>query len=314
MSKIGFACQYMDAITKKNKFPLRSIQLTSFKELNVSQRDEKMKEVMIHNLLQTNLLINTVSFMPPERRMLRLGSEILPFYTIFPSFYEDSEIKNIIETEFNKIGNIARENNIRLSFHPGQYTVLNSVKENVWINAIRDIEYHTDMARMMGYEGDFHPYGFCINIHVGGKEGGLSNFRKNFDYLSEDAQDLLTVENDEYSFGVNDVLELSDLCPIVLDLHHHWVKENSYIDIRDYRVSKIINSWCGKRPKIHMSQPHEKIYSNKDELPYLTESITKGIARAHSDYMWNNKLNEYMLTFNNEFDIMIEAKMKNLAY
>ena len=45
----------------------------------------------------------------------------------------------------------------------------------------------------------------------------------------------------------------------------------------------------------------------------LTEGYKKQKMRAHSDYFWNDEVNKWAASFNNEFDIMCESKGKNLA-
>lgn len=155
---------------------------------------------------------------------------------------------------FKRCGEIAREYDIRLSFHPGQYTVLASDNPAVVERAIEDVEYHTLCAKLMGYGQVFQD--FKINIHMNGRLG-YGGFKDAFMRLSEEAKRMLTVENDEISCSLDDVLQAAELCPIVLDIHHHWVKEDAFIQPDDPRIEAIKASWRGVRPVLHYSISQE---------------------------------------------------------
>ena len=68
-----------------------------------------------------------------------------------------------------------------------------------------------------------------------------------------EARNSITIENDEFSWGIEASLELEKHLALVLDIHHHWIKNEEYIQINDDRISRIINSWRGVRPTIHYS-------------------------------------------------------------
>ena len=250
-------------------------------------------------------------------RMQRIGSDILPFYSHedISWFYADKDVKDFLEKNLKQIGDFAKNHNIRLSFHPGQYCVLSSDKEEVIINSIKEFEYHTDVARMLGYTS-WHENGFAINVHVGSRKGGIEKLKQTIPKLSKESKNLITIENDENSFGLDDVLELSNICSIVLDVHHQWVYNGEFIDPNDNRFKKVIESWKDVRPKIHYSLSRENI-TDCNTLPNLEKLLECGHKkqklRAHSDMCWNNKLNNMVLKFLPYADIMVEAKMKNLA-
>ena len=106
---------------------------------------------------------------------------------------------------------------------------------------------------------------------------------------------------------------------LFIDLHHHFIKTGEYIDSSDDRVKKIIDSWRGNRPTLHYSISREDVLTNHSghilpDLQALLESgHKKGKLRAHSNFMWNKVVNEWALSFLDQFDIMVEAKGKNLA-
>ena len=70
---------------------------------------------------------------------------------------------------------------------------------------------------------------------------------------------------------------------------------------------------------VHYSVSREDVVVNHDPnvMPDHTQLLTEGHKkqklRAHSDFYWNNAVNQYALTFADRWDIQCEAKGKNLA-
>jgi len=173
------------------------------------------------------------------------------------------------------------------------------------------------MVRWMGFGKQFQD--FKINVHISGREGP-AGIKRVLGRLTPEARNCITIENDEVSWGIDASLELCNDLALVLDIHHHWVKTGEYIDPSDDRVKKIIDSWRGaRRPVIHYSVSREDVLvdhcaATRPNLESLLESgHKKAKLRAHSNFYWNNKTNEWALTFLDQFDIMCESKAKNLA-
>jgi UV DNA damage endonuclease len=214
------------------------------------------------------------------------------------------------------VGDTARNRGIRLSFHPGQFTVLASENQDIVNRSIEEFEYHVDMARWMGYGKEFQD--FKINVHISGR-AGAQGIRNVLPRLSQEARNTLTIENEEISYGLTDCLQLSDVVAIVLDIHHHWIREGEYIQRGDDRVKRVIDSWRGRRPVCHYSVSREDILvghcqrTAPDHKILLETGHKKQKLRAHSDFYWNSAVNEWALSFWQDFDIMCESKAKNLA-
>jgi UV DNA damage endonuclease len=139
------------------------------------------------------------------------------------------------EKIFAPIGETARRLDVRLSFHPGQFCVLGSESEEIVNRSIEEFEYHADMARWMGYGKSFQD--FKINVHISGK-AGAAGARRSYGRLSPTARSCITFENEEITHGLDRCLELADIVPTVLDVHHHWIKTGEYISPSDDRVAR----------------------------------------------------------------------------
>jgi UV DNA damage repair endonuclease len=137
--------------------------------------------------------------------------------------------------------------------------------------------------------------------------------------MTPEARNTLTIENDEMTWGLEDSLELVNDCALVLDIHHHWVMTGEYIEADDYRIKSIIDSWRGVRPVIHYSVSREEhlVDHPRDTVPSLHTLMESGHKkarlRAHSDFYWNQAVNDWALTHREWADMMCESKAKNLA-
>ena len=325
--RIGFACKFMHTDQTLKKKLLEEIErplnnrCTTVAWLNRQTREvaeQRLWDLMVHNIKAFENLIEYVGGLPNELRMVRLGSDVLPVYTepTWSYFWRKPDVRQYCEKHFAHVGAKARELNVRLSMHPGQFTVLASDNPDIVNRSIEEFEYHVDVARWMGYGRQFQD--FKINVHIAGRQGpaGIINVLPR---LSEEARKTITIENDEMSWGIDASLELAEHVALVLDIHHHWVNSGEYIYPTDDRFTRIVDSWRGVRPVIHYSVSREDVLVNFDtnKKPtmdsLLVEGYKKQKLRAHSDYMWNNAVNDWALTFWDYADIMVESKAKNLA-
>ena len=323
IKRIGFACKFSELNNKGEVCSVRELTTggTTRAWINRQSRstaEEKILEVSKQNILNTHALVKKVSSLEPSLRMVRLTSDMLPFYTMdgWQDFWQDKSMQYNLARWFAPIGETARANDVRLSFHPDQFVVLASDREEVVNKSIEEFEYHTDMVRWMGYGKTFQD--FKVNVHISGRKGP-QGIRDVYNRLSPEARNTLTLENEEYTHGLLDCLSLSDLVPTVMDIHHNWIREGTYIEPTDPLVQRVIDSWRGVRPTMHYSVSREDILTDvsttdRPELELLLENgYNKQKLRAHSDYYWNDAVNDWALTFCDNFDIMCESKAKNLA-
>lgn len=323
--KIGFCCKWMSPDGDKEAEALmnhKSTTIACLSRLNDKKIISKLLDLVTHNMEVTKNLVSWVATLPPHQRMLRLGSELLPGYTheVANWAYQEPVIRAVMETKFAEIGDIARKEGVRLSFHPGQYCVLNSVSEITRLRAIEELEYHVEMMRLMGYTGGWHPHGASVNIHVGSKAGGVEGLIEGLNGLSQDARNLLTIENDEICYGLSDVEALAEHVALVLDIHHEWVfSAGNYIQPDDPRLQYVKDSWRGVRPLGHFSVTSETILVGhaEDKLPDFATIRGGGMTlrdiRGHSNGCWNQAANDWALSHSSWMDIEVEAKFKNVA-
>mgnify|MGYP002136397187 CR=1 FL=1 len=138
---------------------------------HAAEAEQRQWDIMNHNAAAAVRLIERVATLPPERRMVRLGSEMLQGYTEkdWQAWWQRREIQDHLEKIFAPIGETARRLGVRLSFHPGQFCVLASDNPGIVERSIEEFEYHADMARWMGYGKEFQDY--KINVHISGRQG-----------------------------------------------------------------------------------------------------------------------------------------------
>jgi UV DNA damage repair endonuclease len=169
----------------------------------------------------------------------------------------------------------------------------------------------------MGYGKSWQD--FKCNVHISGRQGP-AGIKAVLPRLSTEARNCITIENDENSWGLDASLELEKEVALVVDIHHHWVHSaGEYITPSDDRIARVIDSWRGVRPVCHYSVSREALLENHpidikpDYKALIEQGYKKAKLRAHSDLMWNTAVNKWAGTFRKDFDIMVEAKSKNLA-
>jgi UV DNA damage repair endonuclease len=324
--RIGYACKWLNDPSECGGMKVNAVdrdlngRSTTMRWLreHPAEAEQRQWDIMNHNTSAAVKMIERVATLPAERRMVRLGSEMLQGYTEkdWQSWWQQADVQAHCERIFAPIGETARRLDVRLSFHPGQFCVLASENDNIVNRSIEEFEYHATMARWMGYGRSFQD--FKINVHISGKRGP-AGIQAALQRLSPEARNCITIENDEMSWGIDSSLELVNDVALVLDLHHNWIRTGEYIDHRDDRIKRIQDSWRGVRPVIHYSTSREDVVVGhaQDVKPDLNKLLAEGYKkqklRAHSDFAWNRETNAWALTHWSWADIMVEAKGKNLA-
>ena len=328
MKRIGFACKWIDRPDQVlgikptddcKQFNTGSTTVAWLNRQTKEVAEQKLWDLMVNNIESTRKLIEKIGQLDGNLRMVRISSDLLPVYTesTWSYFWRQPDVINYCARAFMEVGELARMLNVRLSFHPGQFCVMASDNPDIVRRSIEEFEYHADMARWMGYGRTFQD--FKCNVHIAGRRGALGIVDA-YKQLSPEARNILTIENEEMKHGLEDCLVLSDHgIPIVLDLHHNWVREGEYLSLADDRTKRVLESWRGQRPTLHYSCSREDYLVGHDTttapdyLALLESGHKKSKLRAHSDFYWNTACNDWALSFLESFDIMCESKGKNLA-
>ena len=334
IQRIGFCCKYLDPDQSQKPKVLKELQqnftekVTTVAWCNRQEKavaEQRMLDLVQHNMQSAYNLIKYVGGLPDNRRMVRLGSNQIPMATEpnWRYLWDDPNNIRILEKGFAKVGQLARDLDVRISFHPGQFCVLASDNNDVVERSIDEFEYHANMARWMGYGKEFMD--MKLNVHISGRKGyqGIIDVLPR---LSPEARNTLAIENDEMCHGLDASLMLKDHVALVLDIHHHWIRDEEYIQADDDRVKMVIDSWRGVRPTLHYSYSRDEWLNQSTRIDEGTRHTTlhdisalldtgakKQKLRAHSDYYPNYEANDWAITFWKDFDIQCEAKAKNLA-
>lgn len=272
-----------------------TLTYTRYLKLNKEDRLKKLKEVTYSNIEALEKILrynidNSIHF-------YRMTSNFIPLAT-HPDVMWD--YLKYFKKDLEYIGKLIKDNNLRVDTHPDQFNVINSDRESVVENTLRTLNMQVDLFEAMNYEQG------KLVIHIGGAKGGkdiaLDRFINNLKNVPKRITDRLILENDDKTFNAKEVLQICERTnlPMVFDIHHHNCN-NCEEDIKSL-LPQIFKTWEDEElvPKIHFSSPRE---FEKD--------------RKHADYIDANRFLEFIYkakeSVNKDFDIMIEAKKKDIT-
>jgi UV DNA damage endonuclease len=249
-------------------------------------------------------------------RMYRMASGVAPYATHpdLPQFH--NQLAECAD-ELGELGIRANALGIRLSFHPGQYCVLNSERSEVVDAALRDLELHARMLDLMQ-----QPAEAVVVLHVGARgddrAAAADRFVAGFERLSERARSRLVLENDDRLFGLGDVMRLSSRTGlrIVWDAHHHACHDPDRIPERE-ALRLAIGTWPrGVVPKLHYSSPKTAVEVRPVKRGRRVVRVPALPPRsAHADLVDPFGFDRFLreVVRGAEVDVMLEAKAKDLA-
>lgn len=291
--QLGLCC--LNTTLKKQKPSVYPSRKMTMKKINEENGIEELKSRIIKNLKDVLTMMDWNE--KHNIKVFRLSSDLFPHKSnIKIDDYGYEFAKDLLI----QIGEKSKKYNQRLTFHPGQYNVLGTPHEKALEQTIRDLSYHADVLDMMKLDKNS-----VIVIHGGGfyndKEKTKERWCENFKNLPENVRNRLVLENCEKCFSIKDCLEISEKIniPVVFDTHHfecykllhpleHFEHPSEYIE-------NILKTWEKRniKPKFHISE--------------------QGMGKIghHSDYI--EKIPDYLKNIKVDIDIMVEAKMKELA-
>ncbi|GAA5880404.1 hypothetical protein JCM3774_006437 [Rhodotorula dairenensis] len=287
--RLGYAC--LNTILRKEKPPVFCSRTC---RIDTIEKEDKgmpyLKELGRQNVLD---LIKMIEWTAAHHiYFLRVSSELFPF-AAHPDYQYSLEYA---AEELKLAGETARRLGVRLTSHPAQFCNLCSPRNVVIENAYRDLEYHNEFFTRMGMGKDS-----VMIIHGGGvhgdKEAALQRFRTHYKELSDGVKARLVLENDEFSYSVDDLLPVCEELniPLVFDYHHHSIFPT--VQPIQELMPRILALWEGKgiRPKFHLSEPRKG-------------AVTPMERRAHAD-----RCQSLPTPLPDDIDLMIEAKDKEQA-
>jgi len=244
--------------------------------------------------------------------MYRMSSDLAPYLT-HPEMPQFRDQVRECAAELRALGEVARRQNLRLSFHPSQYIILNSPDERLVAQSMLDIESQAEMLDRMELDAES-----VVVIHVGGlyddRTAARERWARTYERLSEPARQRLVLENDDVSFSAADVLEVHRLTGVrlVFDHQHFWCLNPERLELRP-TVEKFLATWPrGVRPKLHFSSPRTELREirRKNRKTKKTETVLQPpLLTGHADYCHPFEFAMLM----RELAVMLEAKAKELA-
>ena len=294
MNRMGYACINMQLSNQKPRvYTGRSMIKRTFKSKGINYASELGLQ-NCKDLLEIIKWNNENGF-----NFFRITSNLFPWCSEYD--LKDMPDYEAICNVLSEAGSYATTNDIRITCHPGPFNVLTSPHEHVVENCIKDLTTHGEVFDLMNLSRT--PYN-KINIHIGGAYGdkvsSMERFCENFHRLPDSVKSRLTVENDDKAsmYSVVDLYE-GVYCkigiPIVFDYHHHRFCNGGLSEEDALEVA--ISTWNNIVPVVHYSESRN-----------IEQEDNKIRPQAHSDYVY-----DYIDTYGNRVDIMVEAKAKELA-
>jgi UV DNA damage endonuclease len=281
MIRIGYACINTHLPTSGKTFRLQGYSLERM--LGTARANLKALEDILFWNLQHDI------------RLFRMTSDLIPFGS-HP--VNSGQWQRELAADLRKIGQFIQTNAMRVSLHPGQYTILNSPNPVTYQNALEDLQYHSGLLNLMGL-----PFEHKIILHAGGVYGNKSHSTailiERLQTLSESLNNRMALENDEKSYNAADILAICQKVklPAVLDVFHHQVNPGLVGMSPAEIIAEMNGTWRGERQKIH--------YSNQ------AEGKSRG---AHSETIQVEAFKQFFDSIKDmELDIMLEVKDKQAS-
>ncbi|MCA9042432.1 MAG: UV DNA damage repair endonuclease UvsE, partial [Planctomycetaceae bacterium] len=143
--RLGLCCIFAEEPIK-----FRNTTVTACQKLTSKERKQKLAELCRQN---AEALLQSLEYCAAQKiGCFRVNSQILPVKTHPEVGYQLEELpsgKEIIAL-FQQCGEFSRQNGLRTCFHPDQFVVLNSPREDVVARSVLELEYQSEVAEWIG--------------------------------------------------------------------------------------------------------------------------------------------------------------------
>ncbi len=249
--------------------------------------------------------------------MYRMGSDLAPYAT-HPDMPQFHSMVSESAADLAYAGRLAREADVRLSFHPSQFIVLNSENEDLTRRSMLDLESQADILDRM----ECGPEARMV-IHVGGAYGdrpsGCDRWCATWKRLSEPVRRRLVLENDDIRYSAADTLRIHEETGVALvfDYQHFWCFNPEKLELLP-TLERFLQTWpTGERPKLHFSCARTELreIKRKNRKTKKIETVLQPpIWTGHADYNNPFETIAFLRSIAHlDADVMLEAKAKDLA-
>ena len=285
---------------------------------NLKSNDSRRWQQSPHLRVSLGYLAEIFAYLRKHQiHMYRMSSDLAPYAT-HPTMPQFHTMVRDSAQDLATVGRLAREADIRLSFHPSQFIVLNSESDELTQKSMADLDSQAEMLDLM----ECGPEAVLV-VHVGGAYGdrasGRERWVRTWSKLSEPVRRRLVLENDDIRYSSADVLAIHEQTGVkcVFDYQHHWCFNPEGLPILE-TLSKFLRTWpAGVRPKMHFSCARTEMreLKRRDRKTGKVEvALQPPIWTGHADY--NNPF-ETILWLRSiahlDTDIMLESKAKDLS-
>ncbi|PAX06663.1 UV DNA damage repair endonuclease UvsE [Sphingomonas lenta] len=278
-----------------------------------------------------------------ELDMYRLSSDIAPYAT-HPDMPQFHNMVAESDAELRAFGRKAKEYDIRLSFHPSQYVLLNAPDPELTKKSIWDLSSQAEMLDRMELDDEA-----VMVTHVGGvygdREASRARWIEGYEQCPDHVKRRLVLENDDIRFDAADALWIHERTGVrlVFDYQHFWCLNLQRLDMRD-TLERFVASWPeGVRPKLHFSSPRTEMREVKRKISPKEREANKAAGKVkakkgetlaaplkagakiktvllppiwtgHSDFTNPFEFATFMrMAEGLDFDVMMEGKSKDLS-
>ena len=281
---LGYACLNQTLGTKS-----RTVRLANL-------RTEAVIPVVVQNL--DDVLAALRWNVARDVRFFRISSDLIPFGPLpeFPFDWAEA-----FDWQFREIRRLVKAEGLRVTSHPGQYTVLNSPHPEVVENSVAELDVQARVLKLLG--------GDTMTLHVGGaygdKAAAMDRFEQALDRLSDEARKRLAIENDDTTYTLEETVGLAERTglPVIVDLFHHKLNPSgaTWDEGLEALLERAVATWGKRAPKLHLS------------------SHKPGTRTGHADFLDMDDVDELVAVMeavgepDAPYDLMLEAKTKERA-